>query len=163
MTILSANEFNEQSSSGANSLERVYQQKVLASGPVFSLANQEAANQYCHKFAQTNNGATCLVVQEKSFLRIWSEISTEKPKKSSSSLLNKHRVSSESLVVDDDFVNYCQKSLAECIGPVASIVCQKVLAKNKNITRKKLVEKLAKKISDPQESERFKVHALKFK
>ena len=92
MTVLSIEEFNQQSSSGINSLEKIYQGKSIEGGPVFSLTNLQAATLYCERFSKKQNGAMCIIVKEKGFFRIWSEThqdnyqALEEPNKSSADL-----------------------------------------------------------------------------
>ncbi|MDJ0569175.1 MAG: hypothetical protein QNJ53_09005 [Pleurocapsa sp. MO_192.B19] len=152
MTVLSIEEFNQQSSSGINSLEKIYQGKSIEGGPVFSLTNLQAATLYCERFSKKQNGAMCIIVKEKGFFRIWSEThqdnyqALEKPKKSPAN----------SLPVEAEFIAVCQKLLAEYIGPVAPIICKKTLAKKPNLTRAQFVEILTQKISDPNQAREFK-------
>ena len=158
MTVLSLEEFKEQSTAGVNSFEKNYQEKAIIAGPVFSLANLEAADQYCNKFTREADGALCIIVKEKSFFRIWSEnIQAQQP----ASKIQTQEVSANELAVEAEFVNLCQKLLAEYIGPVAPIICKKTLAKKANLTREQFVEILAKKISDPQQAKEFQQAALK--
>lgn len=169
MAVLSIEEFKAQSSSGANSWEKIYQGNILVAGPLFSLPNLKAAVLYCQRFTRKTGGATCIIVRDKSFLRIWSENLQNKqqtvksplkvtPKSSSSKQTKK--LSANSLPIEAEFVNLCKKLLAEYIGPVAPILCKKTLAKNANSTREEFVEILAKKISDPQQATEFRQKAL---
>ena len=169
MAVLSIEEFKEQSSVGVNSSEKIYQGKTIVAGPVFSLTNLKAAASYCQRFTGKTGGASCIIVREKSFLRIWSEnvhdqqqTLKEKTKVVSKSSLAKDskEVSANLLPVEAEFVDSCQKLLAEYIGPVAPILCKKTLAKNPNLTRKQFVEILAKKISDPQQASEFRQAVL---
>lgn len=164
MTVLSIEEFNQQSSSGINSLEKIYQGKPIEGGPVFSLTNLSAATLYCERFSKQRDGAICIIVNEKSFLRIWSETyqdnhqALEEQQKSSDDLSlpeETQSTSANSLPVEAEFIAVCQKLLAEYIGPVAPIICQKTLAKKPNLTRAKFVEILTKKISDPKQALEF--------
>lgn len=165
MTVLSIEEFNQQSSSGINSLEKIYQGKSIEGGPVFSLNNLQAATLYCERFSKKQNGAICIIVKEKGFFRIWSEThqdnyqALEKPKKSPANLPLPEKTqstSANSLPVEAEFIAVCQKLLAEYIGPVAPIICKKTLAKKPNLTRAQFVEILTQKISDPNQAREFK-------
>ena len=158
MTVLSLEEFQEQSVAGANSREKIYQEKTIIAGPVFSLANLKAADQYCHKFTKEAAGATCIIVKEKSFFRIWSETLQNKQQ---TPIKQTKEISTNPLAIEAEFVAICQKLLTEYIGPVAPIVCKKTLAKNANLTREQFVEILAKKISDPQQAKEFQQAVLK--
>ena len=158
MTVLSLEEFKEQSTVGVNSLEKNYQEKTIIAGPVFSLTNFKAADQYCNKFSREKDGALCIIVKEKSFFRIWSENIQAKQQTFKTQT---REIVANDLAVEPQFVAICQKLLAEYIGPVAPIVCKKTLAKKANLTREQFVEILAKKISDPQQAEEFQQAALK--
>ncbi len=158
MNVLSLEEFKEKSVAGVNSLEKIYQEKTIIAGPVFSLTNVKAAKQYCHKFTKEAGGAICIIVEEKSFFRIWSE-NLQYQQKSLKKQTKK--VTANSLGIEAEFVAICQKLLAEYIGPVAPVVCKKTLAKKANLTREQFVEILAKKISDPQQAKEFQQAVLK--
>ena len=165
MITLSQEEFNQQSSSGTNSLEKIYQGKTIEGGPVFSLGNLKAAESYCKRFARKKAGAICIIVQEKSFLRIWNE-AVETGQNTTSNLTplisdeREVETSSNSVSVEAEFVNFCQKLLAEYIGPIASVVCKKTLGKKPNLSRTEFVEILAEKISDPNQAQEFKQAVL---
>ena len=169
MAVLSIEEFKEQSSVGAHSSEKIYQGKTIVAGPVFSLTNFKAAALYCKRFTRKTGGALCIIVRERSFLRIWSENIHHKQQNlkkktkvasQSSSAKDNTKASANLLPVEPEFVVFCQKILAEYIGPVAPILCKKTLAKKTNLTHEQFVEILAKKISDPQEATEFRQAVL---
>ncbi|WP_107670797.1 serine/threonine-protein kinase [Cyanothece sp. BG0011] len=62
--------------------------------------------------------------------------------------------------IDPNFVEQCQTELAELIGPMASLICQKTVKKNPNISPSDFVKALATKIPDPQKAENFKEKLL---
>ncbi|WP_013321506.1 serine/threonine protein kinase [Gloeothece verrucosa] len=64
------------------------------------------------------------------------------------------------LPIETHFVSRCQQELAEYIGPVASIVCQRLVNKNPTISNVDFVQTLAKKIPNPKEAEEFKKRLL---
>lgn len=165
MTVLSIEEFNQQSSSVANSNKKIYQGKKIAPGPIFSLANLNPAVKYCQKFTQEQDGAVCIIVREKSFLQIWSEILADRQqtsiKQQNISSKNSSPEKTRKIIgffapIDTDFVKLCQTFLTEYIGPVAPIVCKKTLAKKPSLTHEQFVDILAKKISNPQQAEEFR-------
>lgn len=167
MTILSQAEFNQRSSSGKHSLEKIYQGKCLEGGPVFSLGNLQAAELYCERFSHRQTGGTCIIVKETSFVRIWSEISQaevlqaeENTNPKGLSLEAKVATSINSLPVTVEFTDFCQKLLAEYIGPIAKMICKKTLAKKSHLSRTEFVAILAKKISDPKQAQEFQQAAL---
>ncbi|MGK7884726.1 MAG: protein kinase [Crocosphaera sp.] len=63
--------------------------------------------------------------------------------------------------IDPSFVEQCQTELAELIGPMASLICQKTVKKNPNISPNDLVKSLASKIPDPDKAEDFKQKLLR--
>ena len=156
MTVLSLEEFNKRSHFGSNSHERIYQGKPLEQGPVFALSSLTAAQLYCTRFTQ-KAGAVCIVVQERNFLKIWSETRSENAQPNSHrTLLNsKPENNFNSLPVTSEFVAFCQKLLAEQIGPIANVICKKTLAKKPDLNRVELVAILAKKIPDPHQAQKF--------
>src|SRR4028119_1913950 len=62
--------------------------------------------------------------------------------------------------IDQDFISRCQQELAELIGPIASIICQRTLAQNPGLSASEFVETLAKKIPNPKQSLEFQQHLL---
>lgn len=62
--------------------------------------------------------------------------------------------------IDRNFVEQCQKELAELIGPMASLICKKTVKKNPNISPSDFVKALAVKIPDPKKAEDFKQKLL---
>jgi serine/threonine protein kinase len=61
-------------------------------------------------------------------------------------------------LLDPSFIRRCQQELAEYIGPIAAIVCQRTVAQNPGISAPQFVEALAKKIPNPKQAEEFKQH-----
>ncbi|MDJ0509173.1 MAG: serine/threonine-protein kinase [Crocosphaera sp.] len=57
--------------------------------------------------------------------------------------------------IDPDFVDRCQSALAELIGPMASLICQKTVKKNPQISPEEFVKTLAQKIPDPDKASSF--------
>jgi len=157
MIVLSLRKFKEQSASGINSSERIYQGKSFKEGPVFSLANPRAAQLYCMSYSQKKNGALCILVKETNFFRIWSESSLENKGNvnTSSSVSKPQEISLNSFPVEAQFIDICQKSLATYIGPISKLICKKALAKNGELTRKEFVEILANKIADQSQAKEF--------
>lgn len=171
MAVLSIEEFKAQSSTGENSWEKIYQGKILVAGPIFSLQNLKAAILYCRRFTRKTDGAICIIVRDKSFLRIWNENlqnnqkkgkSPKKVSSKSSRVKNKKKVPANSSPVEADFIDFCQKLLTEYIGPVAPILCKKTLAKNPNLTPEEFVKILVKKISNSQQAKEFQQAAFNY-
>ncbi|ACK66304.1 serine/threonine protein kinase [Rippkaea orientalis PCC 8801] len=62
--------------------------------------------------------------------------------------------------LDAHFVERCQKELAELIGPMAGLLCQKTLKKNPCQSETEFVRALAQKIPDPQKAQQFQDRIL---
>jgi serine/threonine protein kinase len=62
--------------------------------------------------------------------------------------------------LDPEFINLCQRELAEFIGPMASLICQKTVKKNPYVSVEDLVKTLAKKIPDPDKAAIFEQKLL---
>jgi serine/threonine protein kinase len=58
--------------------------------------------------------------------------------------------------LDANFISYCQQELAQFVGPMASILCQRILNSNSSLTAMEFIEALAKKIPDSKQAENFK-------
>ena len=155
MSVLSLEEFNRCSTSGATSLEKICKGRTFIKGPVFSLANLQSAKLYCEALKKRQNGSASLIVKEKSFLQIWSENKTAGSTKNVSSSKKAAEISLNSLPVEPEFIQACKEKLAIYIGPIAPMVCKITLTKKKNLTRATFVEILAKKISDPDLALKF--------
>ena len=54
-----------------------------------------------------------------------------------------------------EFIEYCRQELAELIGPMASIICNRTIKDNPNLSRADLSSVLAKTIKDPIKSQNF--------
>jgi predicted regulator of Ras-like GTPase activity (Roadblock/LC7/MglB family) len=61
---------------------------------------------------------------------------------------------------ESNFVSRCQRELAEYIGPIADLVCRRILTQNPDLTASKLVEVLAQKIPDQQQALEFRDRLL---
>jgi hypothetical protein len=158
MTILFHAEFNQQSTQGSNPLERIYQGISIERGPAFPIKNLPIAQAYCQRFSSQQLGRMCIIVREENFLRVWSEVTKSEAPSAPGikfALSKSKKAAVNSLPVQAEFADFCQKLLAEQIGPIAGMICKKTLAKNPNLTRAEFVAVLAKKISDPALAEEF--------
>jgi eukaryotic-like serine/threonine-protein kinase len=63
--------------------------------------------------------------------------------------------------LDPSFVARTQQELAQFIGPMASIICQRLLNKNPKMSVTEFVQALAQKIPDPKQAEEFQKRCLK--
>lgn len=164
MTILFHAEFNQQSTQGSNPLERIYQGIPVERGPAFPIKNLSVAQSYCRSFSSQQLGRMCIIVREENFLRVWSEVSRVEATASSphkfSLSKNKQKISLNSLPVETGFADFCEKLLAEQIGPIAGMICKKTLAKNPKLTRAEFVAILVQKISDPTLAQEFQQATL---
>jgi eukaryotic-like serine/threonine-protein kinase len=59
-------------------------------------------------------------------------------------------------LVSQDFVARCQQELAEFIGPIASIICQRSLRQNPSLSEREFVETLAQQIPSPENAKAFR-------
>lgn len=62
--------------------------------------------------------------------------------------------------IDPSFIRRCQQELAELIGPIASIICQRILAQNPGLSPTQFVEALAKKIPNSKQAQEFQRRLL---
>ncbi len=65
-------------------------------------------------------------------------------------------------LMDAGFIARCQQELAQLIGPMASIICQRILSKNSQLSAADFVKALAQKIPDPQQAQEFQKRLLKY-
>lgn len=98
--------------------------------------------------------------------------SLSSPSSSVSSSPSKASISSETPVnsspvpsqsessLDPQFIQRCQQTLAELIGPMASLICQRVFQANPHQSEKEFIETLTSRIPDPQQASQFKQKLL---
>jgi eukaryotic-like serine/threonine-protein kinase len=58
--------------------------------------------------------------------------------------------------IDPSFINRCKQELAEFIGPIASIICQRTLTKNPELSATEFVDAIAKQIPHTKQATEFK-------
>ncbi|MGC1393268.1 MAG: serine/threonine-protein kinase [Coleofasciculaceae cyanobacterium] len=68
--------------------------------------------------------------------------------------------SSNQSKLDPNFIKRCKQELAELIGPISAIICQRTLAKNPGLSPTELVESIAKQIPNPKQASDFKKRLL---
>ncbi|MGF1487935.1 MAG: protein kinase [Prochloraceae cyanobacterium] len=57
--------------------------------------------------------------------------------------------------IDSSAIEFCQRELANFVGPLSRFIVKDVLAKNPQISLEPLIEKLAAEIPDPNEAKKF--------
>jgi serine/threonine protein kinase len=62
--------------------------------------------------------------------------------------------------LDPSFVRRCQQEMAEYIGPIAAIICQRTLSQNPGLSPSQFVEALAKKIPNAKHAQEFQRRLL---
>lgn len=72
---------------------------------------------------------------------------------------NAHKPKTKSQL-EPDFIQYCQQELAEFIGPIATLVCQRTLLQNPQFLAGEFIKELAQKIPDSQQSLEFQRRVL---
>ncbi len=58
--------------------------------------------------------------------------------------------------IDPKFVHRCQQELAEYIGPIASIMCQRAMAQAPQLSQQEFIDLLAQQVPDPQAAKGFR-------
>jgi predicted regulator of Ras-like GTPase activity (Roadblock/LC7/MglB family) len=58
-------------------------------------------------------------------------------------------------VLEPDFIRRCQQELAEFIGPIAPMLCQRLLAKNEGLSPEGFIELLSQQIPSQQQALEF--------
>jgi serine/threonine protein kinase len=69
-------------------------------------------------------------------------------------------LSQETQLINDKFVEECERELADLIGPIAKFIVQKAVKSSGQISRAELVKILAAKISEPQKAFQFEQRLL---
>lgn len=64
------------------------------------------------------------------------------------------------LHIDEFEIAYCQKELAELIGPIASLICDRILTQNPHLRLMDFVKALSQQIPDPQKALDFQRRVL---
>lgn len=57
--------------------------------------------------------------------------------------------------ISPEFIERCRRELAEFIGPMANIICQRAVKQNPSMTESELYHSLAQSISNPQQAKEF--------
>ena len=57
--------------------------------------------------------------------------------------------------ITPEFVERCRRELAEFIGPMANIICQRTIKQNPSMTQSELYHSLAQTIADPRQAQEF--------
>lgn len=70
-------------------------------------------------------------------------------------------LSESAIQLDPLFISRCQEELAEFIGPMASIICQRVLRKQSNLSPTEFVKALAHNIPDHNQAMNFQKRLLR--
>lgn len=70
------------------------------------------------------------------------------------------KVSSIQSRLDPGFINRCKHELAELIGPIASLICQRTITKNPELSATEFIEALAKKIPNQKQASDFQKRLL---
>ena len=164
MFIISVEEFNRQARYSSDFSGKIYHQKRLSPGVIFSIKQKEAALSYCRNWMSENPSFLCLLVEDTYQLQVWYEqlnrqsISQDEPKNSSkenADLLLKSR----ELQIDRKFVEGCQQILTDFIGPIAKIVVKKVVSQNPRCDREEFILRLIQEL--PQERQKELTQPLK--
>lgn len=136
----------------------LFKNKIFTRGPDFAKNSREAAISFCHQ-KQTESNVLCLLVEHHLYLTVWIEqknkTEIERDKKSSAK-----QPKDDLLDRDLDFVDRCQRELAEIIGPIATIVCQRTITQNPAITKIEFVKALAEQIPDRSQAKEFEQSLL---
>jgi hypothetical protein len=131
----------------------LFKNKFFTRGPDFAKNSREAAISFCHQ-KQTESNVVCLLVEHQLYLTVWIEQKT-KTEISQDTKTSTKSPKDDLLDRDLDFVNRCQRELAEIIGPIATIVCQRTITKNPAITKIEFVKALAEQIPDRTQAKEF--------
>lgn len=66
----------------------------------------------------------------------------------------------EDMPISEEFIERCRQELAEFIGPMANIVCKRILKQNPRLSRTEFCSALAKTINDPKQAREFQQRLL---
>ena len=173
MNILQSHEFLSNTTSGQDNNQKVYQDKVLIKGPVFSLRNRNIAIKYCKGYTQ----GFCILVENQSYFQSWEEDnnshSSQQEKKTNKERRSKSK-NSNTLELNNTATNTIKKTfshelsefaktqLLEYLGPIATIVHKKAIAKHSDATDKELINLLSKKIPSHEDAQKFRESLLEF-
>jgi len=71
-------------------------------------------------------------------------------------------INSSNSQVDPQFTEHCRRELAEFIGPMANVVCNRAVKENSSLSKVDFCLTLAKYISDPAKAQNFQQRVQKF-
>ena len=151
MIIIPVQEFNHQARNHSKLSGKVYHNKLLNPGVIFSAKQKEAAIQYCLSWMKNNQSFLCILVEDTHHLQVWYEqlsrkASSKTPKNLLSNPSSSPVLESQYLPLDREFLVRCHQVLAEFIGPIAQIIMMKVLARDNQFNREEFITQLIQEI-----------------
>ena len=165
MNIITSHEFVLQTTEGRQNNQKIYQDKILTKGPIFSLKNRESAVRYCKEFRE----GICVLVENSGFFQLWEEYSDAKSPQIDTNIQVSTQIQPSSELstflqepFSEELSEYAKQQLLEYLGPIATIVHKKIITKYPNVTTEKFIYVLAKKIPDKENARKFKKSLVKF-
>ena len=157
MIVISAQEFKNKALNSSDSLRKVYHNKVLTPGVVFSHQQKDAAVSYCLKWMSNNPSFLCILVEDLNKTQVWYEQINLKISREALTKIFKKDVSpslleSKYLQIDREFIARCQETLTESIGPIAKIIIKKVLARDNQSNRQQFITKLIQELQEKKQT-----------
>ena len=164
MKIITLEEFLSQAIDAPKITQKIYNSKILIKGPIFSLGNEESAVKYADKYPQ---GLLCLLVKTKYYFQVWQEEQKEQAgigeEENRKTIADTYTDTSSDSADDPlqskytkELVKVAKNLLSEYIGPIAGVICKKILSKHPDLTARELINTLAKRINSPEKSLEFK-------
>lgn len=69
---------------------------------------------------------------------------------------NQDALTSPTSPLSPEFIARCQQELAEFIGPIAAIICQRTLTRKPQLSKQAFIEAIAAQIANPQDAKEFR-------
>lgn len=149
-----------QSIPGNKSSQIVFQNKLLTRGPDFARKLWEKAKQYCESCYDPNS--LCVLVEHPAYVSVWkedNEIAALKQRNTPKTAPDPEKITPVEL--NTELISRAQAELAQFIGPIASLICDRTLAEgNHNLDGKEFIKALAAQIPDSDEAKVFERRLL---
>lgn len=149
-----------QSVPAGKSSQIVFQNKLLTRGPDFARKLWEKAKKYCENSYDPNS--LCVLVEHPAYVSVWKEDSENAVEKAIETVTaEKSSAQTNRIELDTESIARARKELAQFIGPIASLVCDRTLAEgNHNMDGREFIKALAKQIPDSDEAKIFERRLL---
>lgn len=149
-----------QSIPGGKSSQIVFQNKLLTRGPDFARKLWEKAKKYCE--SSYDPDSLCVLVEHPAYVSVWKEDNESATVGDIATQQRENFAESTSRIeINRDLIVRSQQELAQLIGPIAKLICDRTLAEgNHHMDGREFIKALAEQIPDRDEAKKFERRML---